>query len=103
MWHKTALIAVALVLAFPAFAGNPSKSNTTIKPTKLTKPTKPSLGNTHPVRTDTGMVEQQNFQYQPNRVVQNGPSGRVNPPVNAQINCQQPNPPRSCAQAKPPH
>jgi hypothetical protein len=98
MWNKAALLVAALVLVLPAFADNPSNSNTTV-----IKPKTPAPNKTFEVNNLTYGVAN-------NTTVAHGAGGAGKSSlglgaVNANMKnpCNQPNPPRTCARPKPPH
>jgi transposase len=96
MWTKAALLSAVLVLAvaLPAFADTPSNSGKPVTNPKA----KPRAG----IETNSWSVGANN----PSPGSKGGSSkpGKASPgSIDLQKSCNQPNPPRSCKQAKPPH
>jgi hypothetical protein len=99
MWKKTVLLAAILAFALPAIAGNPSNPK---KPATVTnsKPvnSKPAKGppqlDTLQFATGTPLTGSKATTPEAGQASLSG----LNP-----VNCNQPNPPQSCKQTKPPH
>jgi len=101
MWNKTALLGVALALAVPAFADNPSTQKTVVakhktKPKSIMEQSNFSEGST------SGNTTPNSFPGSGTMAAKAGKTSLTGISV-SKNRCKQPNPPHDCVRPRPPH